>query len=175
MLTKNFFKKTSVHAGGDGKYQITEAGYELLKNNIVGIPGAPRKVMRQEFIEKLDEASWSKSKLKSLIEHIDAEKRSIKSRLSQLSSEPKDNDPVGRERQVLIRRMKDKSSFLTEERAIVIARLGKIKINQAALNRANCSKAGYAEAFMAAAEYRLDEELLSELDQLAASILMQSE
>ena len=64
--------------------------------------------MPQEFIDKLDSSGWSTTKLKQFMESIDADKRSIKSRLSQLSSEPKEGDPVGRERQTLIRRMKDK-------------------------------------------------------------------
>jgi hypothetical protein len=131
--------------------------------------------MRQEFAEKLNDAGWTKSKLKALMESLDSERRSIKSRLSQLSSEPKEGDPVGRDRQVLIRRMKDKSSFLTEEREAVRARLGQVKVNQASLGRARSKESGFSEAFMAAAEYRLDEEMFSELEQLAASILMQSE
>jgi hypothetical protein len=131
--------------------------------------------MRQEFIEKLEASGWSRKKLQSLMADIDVEKRSIKSRLSQLSSEPKEGDPIGRDRQTLIRRMKDKTAFLTEEREVVRARLGQIKINQSALGRASSRKSGFTEAFLAAAECRLDEGLLSELEQLAASILMQSE
>ena len=61
--------------------------------------------------------------------NLDAEKRSVKSHLSRLSSEPDEQYAHGRERQILIRRMKDKLSFLTEEREIVRKKLGELKMS----------------------------------------------
>ncbi len=130
--------------------------------------------MHQDFLERLNEIGYDKKALTALLNDLDAEKRSIKSRLSQLSSEPKEGDPTGRDRQTLIRRMKDKSSFLTEEREIVRERLGQIKVNQTYLNKAKARKPDFCEAFMAASEALLDEERFNEIEARAQSILEQT-
>jgi len=83
--------------------------------------------MSQIFADKLSKAGYSQEALKCLLEQIDSEKRSIQSALSQLSSEPNESSVKGRDRQVRIRKMKDKQSFLTEEREQVRARLGEVK------------------------------------------------
>lgn len=128
--------------------------------------------LSQEFAQKLQDAGNNQTALVALMNSIDEEKRSIKSALSQLSSEPHEALARGRERQTKIRRMKDKISFLTEEREIVRAKLGRMKMEKKALNRATSEKkAHFAHAFMAAAERSLPAELFNELETKAAEIL----
>ena len=67
--------------------------------------------MRQSFIAELESAGCNQKHLLSLMNNLDTEKRSIKSHLSRLSSEPDEQYTHGKERQSLIRRMKDKLSF----------------------------------------------------------------
>lgn len=132
--------------------------------------------VNQQFIERLEQAGFNRRRLTALMADIDEEKRSIKSRLSRLSSEPSEQHAKGRERQVLIRRMKDKMSFLTEEREMVRLRLGRIKMDQKALNRrTNKAEPEFAHAFMAAAERTLSEDSFLELEARAAEILQSKE
>lgn len=127
--------------------------------------------MRQELAERLLQAGNSTKSLKTIIEEIDAEKRSIRSSLSQLSSEPDHQFAKGKERQTLIRRMKDKISFLTEEREVVRARLGRIKMDRKALNRAESQRSvEFSRAFIAAAERILPVEQFNEIEARAAEI-----
>ena len=58
---------------------------------------------------------------------LDEEKRSIKQYLSRLSSEPKETDPTGRERQSRIRRMKAKAGYITKYREIVRNSISELK------------------------------------------------
>ena len=125
-----------------------------------------------EFAQKLEDAGNNQRNLVSLLNAIDEEKRSLKSALSQLSSEPDGPYARGRERQVKIRRMKDKMSFLTEEREIVRQKLGRIKMDKKAVNRAASRRTvEFAHAFMAAAERVLPGEMFNELETRAAEIL----
>ncbi len=128
--------------------------------------------LNQEFAKKLEDAGNNQKELLFLMSAIDEEKRSIKSALSQLSSEPNDAYARGRERQIKIRRMKDKISFLTEEREIVRQKLGRIKLDKKAMNRASSGRnVEFAHAFMAAAERILPYETFNELETRAAEIL----
>ncbi len=128
--------------------------------------------MRQEFIEKLQRCGSNKDKLSSLMADIDAEKRSLKSYLSRLSSEPDGAFGKGRERQALIRRIKDKRSFLIEEREAIRHKLGSIKVDIESLNKAsNRGSVDFAHAFVAAAERNLSKEVFLELELKAADIL----
>lgn len=128
--------------------------------------------MKQEFADKLNQAGNDKQMLIALMADIDSEKRAIKSKLSQLSSEPDPDFVKGRQRQEVIRRMKDKLSFLVEEREIVRNKIASIKSNKKALQRkSNSIKAGFAEAFMVAAEQILSEEDLVHIETRAAEIL----
>ncbi|MFC1336949.1 MAG: hypothetical protein G8D89_22325 [gamma proteobacterium symbiont of Clathrolucina costata] len=128
--------------------------------------------MRQEIADKLSECGNDREKLLTLMAEIDTEKRSLKSRLSRISSEPDGDFGRGRERQVQIRKMKDKEWFLTEEREMVRAKLGSLKMDQKALNRAISSRAPeFGHAFIAAAERILSEEQFSELELRAAELL----
>lgn len=128
--------------------------------------------MSQKFSEKLAKTGADTDALTALMAEIDAEKRSVKSRLSQLSSEPDSQFAKGKERQVLIRRMRDKISFLTEERELVRKKLGQIKMDKKALNRvSNSVTSDFSHAFMAAAERMLDEEIFSQIEVRASEIL----
>lgn len=125
-----------------------------------------------EFAQKLQDAGSSQAALVALMSEIDEEKRAIKSALSQLSSEPDAQYARGRERQVKIRRMKDKISFLTEEREIVRIKLGRLKMDKKALRRATSSRSiEFSQSFMAAAERMLPEETFIQLEARAAEML----
>lgn len=128
--------------------------------------------MNPEFAEKLQCAANSHDELVALMSEIDAEKRSIKSALSQLSSEPDDRFQRGKERQTKIRRMKDKISFLTEERELVRQKLSRIKADRKAHNRI-CTgvNVDFAHAFMAAAERLLPDDVFNEVESRAGEIL----
>ena len=128
--------------------------------------------MRQEFSGRLQQCGNCKDKLTAFMADVDAEKRAIKSRLSKVSSEPDGQFGRGRERQVQIRKMKDKASFLTEEREVIRSKLGSLKMDKKALNKAGNSRSlEFAHAFIAAAERLLSEEQFSELELRAAEIL----
>ena len=128
--------------------------------------------MNPEFADKLQEAGNNKDKLVALLNEIDETKRAIKSSLSQLSSEPDEKTAKGRDRQGKIRRMKDKLSFLTEEREIVRVKLGRLKVAGKALKRCEAgTNVDFAHAFMVAAEQILSEEQLNEIEARASEIL----
>ncbi len=128
--------------------------------------------MNQKFAENLQTCGMNKDKLIALMADIDAEKRSIKSYLSRLSSEPDGDFGKGRKRQVQIRKFKDKLSFLTEEREAVRVKFGSIKMNKKAMNKAvNNQSVDFVQAFMIAAERKLPEDLFLELELNAAQIL----
>lgn len=126
----------------------------------------------ERFMNKLNEASVSREKLIQLLAELDEEKRSVRSSLSQLSSEPTTASLKGRERQAAIRRMKDKISFLTEEREAVRQRLGQIKEERKATNRRSPARnAVFTNAFVAAAESILSEQKFLEIELKAAQII----
>ncbi len=127
--------------------------------------------MNQQFLDQLDQAGYDPVKLKALLEQIDSDKRSIKSSLSRLSSEPDEQYAHGRERQTLIRRMKDKLSFLTEDREIVRNRLGQLKKERHQLNAVkHQTESGFVQAFMLAASQELPESQFQALEKIAAEI-----
>lgn len=126
----------------------------------------------QEFAEKFAQAGSNRNALLELMADIDQEKRSVKSALSQLSSEPDERHAKGRQRQEKIRRLKDKMSFLTEEREMVRVKLGQLKMDQKAVKRAQSNRAlDFCQAFMAAAERILPEETFKEIEGRAAEIM----
>lgn len=130
--------------------------------------------MNQVFLEKLDTAGYDKELLVKLMAEIDEQKRSVRSALSRLSSEPDHQFAAGKERQTLIRRMKDKSSFLTEQREIVRNRLGEIKTNKRIAHEINNGKKdSFAAAFMVAARELLTEEQLLDIESRALVISQQ--
>lgn len=128
--------------------------------------------MSPEFLSALEQAGFNRDKLVNLMNKVDAEKRAVRSALSQLSSEPDEHHARGRERQAKIRRMRDKLGFLTEEREIVRARLGRLKVDTKALNTAlHTRDQAFAHAFMAAAGQLLEPETFADIEQRAGEIL----
>ena len=128
--------------------------------------------MSQEFSEKLANAGADTKALTALMADIDAEKRSVRSSLAQLSSEPDSQFAKGKERQALIRRMRDKISYLTEEREEVRRRLGQIKVDKKVLNKvSNRISPDFSQAFMAAAERILSEDQFNEIELRASEML----
>lgn len=126
-----------------------------------------------EFAQKLQNAGNDTKALTALMAAIDEDKRALKSALSQLSSEPEGKFGRGRARQVMIRKMKDKQSFLTEEREVVRLKLGRLKMDKKALNRALSSRSPeFTHAFVASAERLLPEELFQDLEVRAAEMLL---
>ncbi len=129
-----------------------------------------------EFMEKVAALSSDREKLLALMNELDANKRSIKSRLRRMSSEPDGKFGRGRERQVQIRKMRDKLGFLTVEREYVRRILGQLKGDKKALNRVvNGRKLEFCHAFMAAAERMLEPELFHEIEIRAGSMLEASD
>lgn len=130
-------------------------------------------VMRQEFFKKFQNSYTSQEKLKSLMAEIDSEKRSLKSFLSRVSSEPDGKFGKGRLRQVTIRKAKDKIAFLSEEREAVRKRLGDIKMDKKALNRVSSERSvDFCHAFMAAAERLLPEDVFLEVEYKASDMML---
>jgi len=124
------------------------------------------------FEERIIECGNDRDKLLAFMYELDAEKRSLKSRLSQLSSEPDGEYARGRKRQTNIRKIKDKISFLTEEREFVRKKLGSIKTSKKSLNTAtNNRKPDFLAAFMVAAEQFLDEERFLDIEAKAAELM----
>jgi len=127
-----------------------------------------------EFTQQLQDCGSDRDKLLTLMAEIDAQKRSLKSRLTQLSSEPDGSDYArGRKRQTNIRKIKDKIGFLTEERERVRKKLGSLKMNKKALNKTtNSRKPDFQAAFMTAAEILLDEATFLEIEAKASELLL---
>ncbi len=124
------------------------------------------------FEDKLVKSANNKDKLIVLMNELDTEKRSLKSRLTQLSSEPDGDYARGRKRQTNIRKIKDKIGFLTEEREKVRQKLGSVKTSNKALNKiTNSVKPSFQAAFMVVAEQILDEELFLSIEAKAAELI----
>lgn len=125
------------------------------------------------FVQKFEGCGDNREGLLALMAEIDAEKRLLKSWLTQLSSEPEGDYARGRKRQTNIRKIKDKISFLTEEREQVRKRLGSLKVNKKALNKTtNSRKPDFQAAFMTAAEIMLDEETFLEIEAKASEMYL---
>lgn len=132
--------------------------------------------MNQKFSDRLRAAGNNRAQLISLLEEINQTSRSIKANLTRLSSEPHDGDPVGRDRQVRIRRMKDKQGHLKTERELVKNKLATLKeylkaMNHVASNHRTEARISYLDAFMASAIAILDEKQLDEIESMAANMI----
>jgi len=129
--------------------------------------------MRTEFHERLTQAGNNRQSLTSLMAELDEEKRSIAQNLSRLSSEPGDDDPVGQEKQNLIKNIKHEQSLLKEEREIVRLKLGQIKADTVIRNRISHSNPehAYLIAYATACEVLLDDDTLAEIESKAYNIL----
>ena len=130
-----------------------------------------------EFMEKVARIETDREALLALMNEIDAERRLIKSRMRMFSNSPReDGGWVGSSRYANLRKLKDKLSFLLEEREYVRGRLGRLKNDRKALNKAlNSRKPEFCHAFVAAAERMLDQELFLEIEAWAAQICLQRE
>lgn len=129
--------------------------------------------MHQKFAERLGACGLDREKLITLMHEIDAEKRALKSYLSQISSEPDGEFGRGRARQVQIRKLRSKQSFLIEEREVVRLKLKSLNTDKKALNKSvNNRSPEFSQAFLAACEQLLDEEQFVELEMKAAQILI---
>ena len=125
-----------------------------------------------EFLQRFEACGNNQAQLVKLMAEIDETKRSLKDRLTRLSSEPDGPFGRGRERQEQIRKIKAKQGFLTDEREMVRHKLGTLKLDQKALNRAKSNRsADFSQAFMAAAELILSDEVFEQIEARAAEIL----
>ena len=128
-----------------------------------------------EFMEKVAEIETDREALLALMNELDAERRLIKSRMRMFSNSPKEEGGwTGSSRYIKLRKLKDKLSFLLEEREYVRAKLGQLKGDQKALRKAlNNRSPEFCHAFMAAAERMLDEALFHDIEIRAGRILEQ--
>ncbi len=125
---------------------------------------------RHDFLSELKKAKNNKELLISLMARIDSVKREVKSTLSQISSEPESALSRGKNRQVYIRKLKDRMSTLTTNRETFrqnISHFKKVKNGGFTIPSNN----NFAIAFMEAAELILDEELFNEIEVRAGVIL----
>jgi len=122
--------------------------------------------MNQEFLLKVNSYGNSRELLKGLLESLDTEKRVVRASLRRFSNESYgEGGLAGKERFRKIRRMKSKISHLIEEREFVRNKLGELKSDRKSLNRyGNNSRAGFAAAFVRAAEKVLAEDVFLELE-----------
>jgi hypothetical protein len=129
-------------------------------------------MISEEFALKVAEIGFDKERLVELMNELDEEKRSIQSFMRMFSNEPKsEGGGAGPERYRKLRRLKDRRSFLIEEREHVRQKLGQIKGDQKALNKATHRKVEFCHAFVAAAERMLSEEQFMEIESRAMTIL----
>ena len=126
-----------------------------------------------EFMERVATIESDREKLLELMNEIDAERRLIKSRMRKFSNSPREQGGwTGAGRYDKLRKLKDRLSFLYEEREYVRSKLGQLKGDGKALRRAvNSRTVEFCHAFMAAAERMLEPEQFHELEIRAARIL----
>ncbi len=129
-------------------------------------------MLSEEFITKVSAVSGDQQKLIELMNQLDEEKRSIRSAQRKWSnSEKGDGGLAGSQRYKTLRRLKDRLSFLIEEREYVRQILGKLKEEKKTLNRASHKKTDFTQAFYAASEMVLSEDLFLELEAKAQQLL----
>jgi hypothetical protein len=103
---------------------------------------------------------------------LDEEKRFIRSSQRNWSnSEKNDGGLAGSKRYKTLRKLKDRISFLIEEREYVRQTLGELKKEQKIINKSANQKLSFAQAFYAASEMKLSEELFLQLESKAQQIL----
>jgi len=126
--------------------------------------------LSQKFSQRVAQIN-TRDELKALIASIDETKRSIRSQLSQLSSEPREGMERGRARQAKIRRMKDKMSFLIEEREHVRVKLGTMKAQKKQLHVATSRRPTLNDAIVAVLMVSLSEEEFLAMELKAVGLL----
>ncbi|HFD12884.1 MAG TPA: hypothetical protein ENJ32_10520 [Crenotrichaceae bacterium] len=131
-------------------------------------------MLSEEFVTKVSAISHDQQKLIELMNQLDEEKRSIRSAQRKWSnSEKSDGGLAGSGRYKKLRRLKDRLSFLIEEREYVRQTLGKLKAEKKHLNRASNRKPDFTQAFYAASEIILSDELFLQLEAKAQQLLEQ--
>jgi len=131
-------------------------------------------VLRPEFMIRVVSMCNDKAALVRLMNELDDEKRKIRSFMSQFSNQPRDEGGLaGAKRMKRLRAMKDRLSFLIEEREFVRQSLGKLKGDQRALNKAVNSKSeDFIKAFYAATERILSEDMFLLVEKRAMEMLI---
>jgi hypothetical protein len=130
--------------------------------------------LSQEFIFNINDISNDAEKLRLCLEDIQSVKRSVKSQKSRISNRPpiKGDKKSALDRLAAIQRANDKINYLKSEEAYVKRKLKEVRFFKAALNRAtNAKNDRYREAFLAAAELTLDEEVFTQVEIKALEIL----
>ena len=131
-------------------------------------------MLRPEFMIRVVSMCNDKAALVRLMNELDDEKRKIRSFMSQFSNQPRDEGGLaGAKRMKRLRAMKDRLSFLIEEREFVRQSLGKLKGDQRALNKAVNSKSeDFIKAFYAATERILSEDMFLLVEKRAMEMLI---
>lgn len=129
----------------------------------------------EEFASKVAGISHDQDKLIQLINDLDEEKRLARSfQRNWSNSEKEEGGLSGSQRSKKLRKLKDKVSFLIEEREYARMQLKKLNSEKKKLNQAINKKAGFAEAFYVAAELNLPEDVFLKLELNAYQLLKQN-
>lgn len=119
----------------------------------------------EKFALKVSNISNDQEKLIHLMNDLDEEKRLIRSAQRKWSNSEKEEGGLsGSQRSNKLRKLKDKISFLIEEREYVKQKLANLKENKKFLNAAMNKKTSFVEAFYATAQINLSEEEVVELE-----------
>lgn len=129
-------------------------------------------MLSEEFVTKVSKISRDQTQLIELMNQLDAEKRSIRSSQRKWSNSQKDDGGLsGSQRYKTLRKLKDRLSFLIEEREYARQKLGDLKRELKTVNRSSNLKRDFTQAFYAASELLLSEELFLELEAKAQQLL----
>ena len=131
--------------------------------------------IKEEFASKVAGISHDQERLIELTNDLDEEKRLIRSAQRKWSNSEKEEGGLsGSQRAKKLRKLKDKVSFLIEEREYVRQQLKKLNSEKKKLNKAVNKKAGFPEAFYVAAELNLPEDVFLNLELEAYQLLKQN-
>ena len=129
-------------------------------------------MLSEEFVTKVLKISNNQQQLIELINQLDEEKRIIRSSQRNWSNSEKDDGGLaGAKRYKTLRRLKDRISFLIEEREYVRQALGELKREKKTANKAANQKLDFTQAFYAASEITLPEDLFLQLEAKAQQLL----
>lgn len=131
-------------------------------------------MLNQKIVLEVNKIKNNQKELVVLMNSLDEEKRTIRSFMRQYSNEPKEGKGlVGSGRYMKLRSLKDKLSYLIEEREYVKQALGQLKENTKKANTITCStKPEFSKAFMIAAEKVLSQEVFIEIEKVAGELLI---
>jgi len=131
--------------------------------------------MNEEFTKKLSRLN-KKEELVDFMNQLDEEKRGLKVVVNRFSNENPENGGLqGRERFTKLRNINKRVGYLIKEREEVRQKLGKVKGDQKAFNKASTKKVELCQAFVAAAERTLTEEQFLEIEIMASNMLMDND